>query len=291
MRSAAIQAGRPAAATTTISLGPAWKSIAQSRDDQRLCRRDIGVARARRSCRRAESSRVPKASAAIACAPPTRNSRETPATSSAAHRTVGSACGQTAMTSRDARRRVPGWRSSAATTGADSGRPARSSRRGRAAARAARFARPAAGCDHPAARDLSRGDAADVIAPRSRWPSRTAGRNRRARRGGSPPLDTSIGSTSWSNCRAYASSAVSPSRRTSSTIRPPGARAAALRRLARSSSDATAASSLDGIVRTMKSLLIDATVTSRSCSTGIRRCPVRAPLSASGSGPAPCVPR
>jgi hypothetical protein len=31
-RSAAIQAGRPAAETIAISLGPAWKSIAQSSD-------------------------------------------------------------------------------------------------------------------------------------------------------------------------------------------------------------------------------------------------------------------
>ena len=42
---------------------------------------------------------VPYASAAIACAPPSRNSRETPA-SSAAAMTTGSGRGQTAMMSR-----------------------------------------------------------------------------------------------------------------------------------------------------------------------------------------------
>ena len=54
--------------------------------------------RARRSCPRAGSSRVPYASAAIAWAPPMRNSRVTPASSAAAI-TAGSGRGQTAMIS------------------------------------------------------------------------------------------------------------------------------------------------------------------------------------------------
>ena len=62
-------------------------------------RRRRSGCRARRSCRRAEPWPVPYASAAIACAPPTRKSRVTPASSAAAI-TTGSGRGQTAMISR-----------------------------------------------------------------------------------------------------------------------------------------------------------------------------------------------
>ncbi len=134
IRSAAIHAGRPDDDTTTISLGPAWKSIAQSARDERLCGGDIRVARSDDLVDgRNRLGAVGERRDGVRAAEP-----EQPR--DAGHAGGVHDRGVRARAHRDDlfARRPPAreWRSSAATTGADNGRRGRSSRRDPAAARA-----------------------------------------------------------------------------------------------------------------------------------------------------------
>ena len=194
---------RPARSPTrsTISLGPAWKSIAHSRDDERLRRRDIGVARPddlvdprdRRACRRrARRSRGRRRRGTGASTPATR----------AAQRTVASGFGQTAMTSRHAGDAGRDGRHQQRRRQRIAAARARSSRRGRAGARAARSVTPVTGCATQPRGTCLRGDARGCDRPRSRWRARTVGGDARARRGAISSRGTSIGPVRPSNCRA-----------------------------------------------------------------------------------------
>ena len=81
----------------TISLGPAWKSIAQSDDTSALAAATYALPGPTILSTRGIDA-VPYASAATACAPPTLNSRVTPASAAAAS-TTGAGRGHTAITS------------------------------------------------------------------------------------------------------------------------------------------------------------------------------------------------
>ena len=213
-------------------------SRSRSRARQRLRRRDVARCPARRSCPRAESCACRRRAPRSACAPPRRNSRVTPALRARAM-TVGvgpRADGDDLRDARDARR--------------DRGHQQRRRQRIAAAGNVAADAveREDALLDADARRRLrppsragpARGDAAMCRAAVAMARSHRR-RHRRARRGGSPRADTSIGPIEPSNCRAYASSAGrrrgARPRRSCATRRS----SAASRRLARSSSDATAA--------------------------------------------------
>ena len=290
IRSAAIHAG-VAGGRDHRDLARAGKEIDRAVGrDQRLGGGDVGVAGAddlvdarngRRCRRRAPRSHARRRSG---------TSGDTPA-SSAANMTVGSGRGQTAITSPhagDARRnrghqqrrrqRIASARNVAADAieRRDALRDAN--------ARASALIVHARGTWRPATR-------ADV-APRRSGSRASLPEAPSARRLSISAAVTSIGPSSRSNLRAYASSARSPSRRTRSTIARHGAidrrdcapavdRSAPTppRRRWRGRSE-WPESSADGLV-----------FTARSCSADTRRCPAPAPPSAAESGRARCALR
>jgi hypothetical protein len=94
-RSAAIQSARPRSDHTTISLGPAWKSIAQSGATSALAAATHALPGPTILSARVIDA-VPYASAAMACAPPSLSTRVAPA-SMAAQQIAGVIAGQTTV--------------------------------------------------------------------------------------------------------------------------------------------------------------------------------------------------